>query len=94
MIADYRTLMRHVRECASSGEVRISEIVELIANRFWLAAEGCAAILPSGKRARFTNRVNWAKSYLKQQMRPAAIASCIARATCGQNPWLCSASIL
>ena len=66
MIPDYQTLMRPVLECASSGEARISDVVELLAKKLDLTAEERAAILPSGKQTRFANRVNWAKSYLKQ----------------------------
>ena len=66
MIPDYQTLMRPVLECASSGEARISDVVELLAKKLGLTAENRAAILPSGKQTRFANRVNWAKSYLKQ----------------------------
>jgi len=66
MIPDYQTLMRPVLECASSGEARISDVVEVLANKLGLTAEDRAAILPSGKQTRFANRVNWAKSYLKQ----------------------------
>jgi restriction system protein len=46
--------------------VRISDVVELLANKLGLTAEERAAVLPSGKQTRFANRVNWAKSYLKQ----------------------------
>lgn len=66
MIPDYQTLMRPVLECVASGEARISDVVELLANKLGLTAEERAAILPSGKQTRFANRVNWAKSYLKQ----------------------------
>lgn len=66
MIPDYQTLMRPVLECASSGEARIGDVVEQLAKRLGLTAEDRAAILPSGKQTRFANRVNWAKSYLKQ----------------------------
>lgn len=66
MIPDYQTLMRPVLECASSAEARIGDVVEQLAKRLGLAAEDRAAILPSGKQPRFANRVNWAKSYLKQ----------------------------
>lgn len=66
MIPDYQTLMRPVLECAASGEVRIGDVVELLANKLGLTAEERAVILPSGKQTRFANRVNWAKSYLKQ----------------------------
>ena len=34
MIPDYQTLMRPVLECVSLGEVRISDVVELLANKF------------------------------------------------------------
>ena len=67
MIPDYQTLMRPVLECAASGgEVKIRDVVELVAKKLGLTAEERAAILPSGKQTRFANRVNWAKSYLKQ----------------------------
>ena len=66
MIPDYQTLMRPVLECASAGEVRISDVVEQLANKFGLTAEERAALLPSGKQTTFANRVHWAKSYLKQ----------------------------
>jgi restriction system protein len=58
--------MRPVLECASSGEVRIGEVVDQLADKFGLTAEERAALLPSGKQTTFANRVHWAKSYLKQ----------------------------
>jgi restriction system protein len=66
MIPDYQSLMRPVLECASSGEVRIADVVETLANKFALTADERASLLPSGKQTRFANRVHWAKSYLKQ----------------------------
>ena len=39
MIPDYQTLMRPVLECAASGEVRIGDVVEQLANKFGLTAE-------------------------------------------------------
>ena len=66
MIPDYQTLMRPVLECASYGEVRISDVVEKLAGQFGLTPEERAALLPSGQQKTFANRVNWAKSYLKQ----------------------------
>lgn len=66
MIPDYQTLMRPVLECATGGEVRIGDAVEQIANKLGLTAEERTLLLPSGKQTRFANRVNWAKSYLKQ----------------------------
>jgi len=66
IIPDYQTLMRPVLESASSGEVRIGDVVERLADKFGLTPEERAALLPSGKQTTFANRVNWAKSYLKQ----------------------------
>lgn len=66
MIPDYQTLMRPVLESAASGEVKISDVVDRLADVFKLTADERAELLPSGKQARFSNRVNWAKSYLKQ----------------------------
>jgi restriction endonuclease Mrr len=57
MIPDYQTLMRPVLECAASGgEVKISDVVEMLAKKLGLTAEERAAILPSGKQTRFANR--------------------------------------
>lgn len=66
MIPDYQILMRPVLEAAAAGEVRISEVVNQVADKFALSAEERAELLPSGKQTRIANRVNWAKSYLKQ----------------------------
>jgi restriction system protein len=66
MIPDYQTLMRPVLDCAAKGEVRIGDIIDGLADRFGLTDHERAEMLPSGKQARFANRVHWAKSYLKQ----------------------------
>lgn len=66
MIPDFQTLMRPVLECVSLGEVRISDVVELLANKFGLTADERATLLPSGKQTTFANRVHWAKSSLRQ----------------------------
>lgn len=66
MIPDYQTLMRPVLECVSAGEDSNINVVEKLADKFKLTEEERAKLLPSGKQTRFTNRVNWAKSYLKQ----------------------------
>lgn len=64
MIPDYQSLMRPVLVCAAAGETRISDVVELLADKLALTAEERAQLLPSGKQTRFANRVNWAKAYL------------------------------
>jgi restriction system protein len=66
MIPDYQSLMRPVLESAANGEVRISDVVDQLADKFHLTNEERDELLPSGKQTRFSNRVNWAKSYLKE----------------------------
>ncbi|ABK42741.1 Mrr restriction system protein [Magnetococcus marinus MC-1] len=52
--------MRHVLELAAEGEVRIGDAVERIANRFGLTDEEKRTLLPSGKQAVISKRVQWA----------------------------------
>lgn len=58
--------MRPVLESASSGEVRVKNVVQELANALGLTADEQEALLPSGKQTIFANRVHWAKTYLKQ----------------------------
>lgn len=46
------------------GEVRISDVVQSLADQFELTEEERSELLPSGKQTTFANRVHWAKSYL------------------------------
>lgn len=66
MIPDYQTLMRPVLQATANGEVRISDIVEEIAEQFRLGPEERAELLPSGSQTVLSNRVHWARTYLKQ----------------------------
>lgn len=66
MIPDYQTLMRPVLKSAAEGEVRISSVIDELAEEFALTDEERDELLPSGKQSRFSNRVHWAKGYLKQ----------------------------
>jgi restriction system protein len=61
---DFQTLMLPVLRIAAEGEVRISDVVERLADEFALSAEERSQLLPSGKQTTFANRVNRAKSYL------------------------------
>lgn len=65
MIPDYQTLLRLILECASSGEVGISDVVEQLGNKLGLTADERATCLPGSKQKKFAARVNCAKSYLK-----------------------------
>lgn len=66
MIPDYQAIMRPVLECALHHEVKIGDVVEELADKFALTTEERDELLPSGRQARFANRVHWAKSHLKQ----------------------------
>jgi restriction system protein len=63
-IPDFQSLMLPVLRAASEDEVRISDVVERLANEFPMSAEERSQLLPSGRQTTFANRVNWAKSYL------------------------------
>ncbi len=63
-IPDFQTLMLPVLKVAAENEVRISNVVELLADSFNLSAEERSHLLPSGRQTTFANRVHWAKSYL------------------------------
>jgi len=56
--------MLPVLRIAATGEVKISDVVENLADEFALSAEDRSHLLPSGKQTTFANRVHWAKSYL------------------------------
>ena len=58
--------MLPVLKAAANGEVRISAVVDELANQLQLTNEERAELLPSGKQTVFSNRVHWAKSYLSK----------------------------
>jgi restriction system protein len=66
MIPDYQTLMLPVLKSCADGEVITRDVVDMLADEFDLSPEEIEELLPSGKQTRFSNRVHWAKSYLKQ----------------------------
>ena len=66
MIPDYQTLMLPVLEACSKEAVSVKEVIPSLAKQFGLSAEDCARLLPSGKRTIFSDRISWAKTYLKQ----------------------------
>ena len=63
-IPDFQTLMLPVLREAASGEKRIGDVADRIADVFQLDAEDRSHLLPSGRQTTFANRVHWAKSYL------------------------------
>ncbi len=66
MIPDYQTLMLPVLKSCRQEEAVTSYVIETLAKEFQLSQEDKEQFLPSGKQTTFSNRVHWAKSYLKQ----------------------------
>lgn len=66
-IPDYQTLMLPLLSSVKDGaEYPLSRTVERLAVVFNLSQEEQTALLPSGQQAVFTNRVAWARFYLKK----------------------------
>jgi len=63
-IPDFQTLMLPVLRSSEMGEVKISDVVQSLADKFRLTEEERSELLPSGKQTIFANRTHWAKSYL------------------------------
>lgn len=66
MIPDYQSLMLPVLKSAEKKAVHIQDVIKTLAEQFLLTDEEREELLPSGKQRTFDNRVNWAKTYLKQ----------------------------
>ncbi|WOD18945.1 restriction endonuclease [Paraburkholderia kirstenboschensis] len=63
-IPDFQTLMLPVLRSSEKGEVKVSEVVQSLADTFKLSEDERLELLPSGRQTTFANRVHWAKSYL------------------------------
>lgn len=63
-IPDFQSLMLPVLRESATGEVRISDVVNVLGGKLALTEAELSELLPSGKQTTFANRVNWAKSYL------------------------------
>ncbi len=63
-IPDFQSLMLPLLRASKSGEVRISDIIDILAEEFHLSPGERSELLPSGRQTTFANRVHWAKSYL------------------------------
>ena len=58
--------MIHVLTAAAAGELKISDVVEQLADKLYLSPDERTELLPSGNQTVFTNRVHWAKTYLNK----------------------------
>lgn len=66
MIPDYQTLMLPVLRLIADGEIRISEVIDRLADEFSLSETDRAETIPSSGQTYLYNRAQWAKTYLKQ----------------------------
>ncbi|MEO8418032.1 MAG: restriction endonuclease [Methylophilaceae bacterium] len=66
-IPDFQSIMLPLLRFASDGkEHSLQPAIDVLAAEFALTPEERQELLPSGKQARFDNRVAWARSYFKQ----------------------------
>ncbi|MEK7401570.1 MAG: restriction endonuclease [Gemmatimonadota bacterium] len=66
-VPDFQSLMLPVLQFVAGGEERtLASIREAMAEKFALTPTDLAELLPNGRQTRFSNRVGWASSYLKQ----------------------------
>jgi restriction system protein len=66
-IPDYQACMLPLLKLTSNGEIHsLKESVNQISNRFELSEEERKTLLPSGTQYIISNRVGWARSYLKK----------------------------
>jgi restriction system protein len=66
-IPDFQSVMLPLLKFSSDqAEHSLQDAVESLADQFELTLEERQELLPSGKQARFDNRVAWARSYFKQ----------------------------
>ena len=66
-IPDYQTIMLPLLKfLADGGEHSLREAIDSLADGFSLTETERSEMLPSGQQAIFTNRVGWARTYLKK----------------------------
>lgn len=66
-IPDYQSIMLPLLKLVSDGrEYYLRDIIEKLADKFNLSEEERKELLPSGQQSIFSNRVGWARTYLKQ----------------------------
>ncbi|MFQ5631502.1 MAG: winged helix-turn-helix domain-containing protein, partial [bacterium] len=66
-IPDYQSIMLPLLKHLGDGKVRSTqETLDVLAEKFDLSEEERKELLPSGQQPIFTNRVGWAKLYLRK----------------------------
>ncbi len=67
MIPDYQSLMLPVLQFVDNNkEHRMTEVISSLAKKFNLTDKELRELIPSGQTPLFSNRVHWAKTYLKK----------------------------
>lgn len=91
-IPDYQTLMLPVLRLAATGEQRVADTAERIADDLGLSPDEREEMLPSGRQRLLHNRIHWAKFYMSKAglvtspKRGRFIATDAGRALVASNP--------
>lgn len=91
-IPDYQTLMLPVLRIAATGEQRVADMAERIADDLGLSLTEREEMLPSGRQRLLHNRIHWAKFYMSKAglitspKRGRFIATHAGRALLASNP--------
>jgi restriction system protein len=65
-VPDFQSITLPLLRLSAAGEVRTREAVNKLADEFGLTPHEREELLPSGRQARFSNRVHWAIVYLQK----------------------------
>jgi restriction system protein len=66
-VPDYQSVMLPLLKALGDGEEHgLHEVIETLADQFELTDEERRELLPSGRQAKFDNRVGWSRTYLKK----------------------------
>jgi restriction system protein len=66
-VPDYQSVMLPLLKALGDGdEHSLHEVIETLADQFELTDEERRELLPSGRQAKFDNRVAWARTYMKK----------------------------
>lgn len=66
-VPDYQSVMLPLLKALGDGEEHgLHEVIKTLADQFELTDEERRELLPSGRQAKFDNRVAWARTYMKK----------------------------
>jgi restriction system protein len=65
-VPDFQSITLPLLRLSAAGEIRTREAVNALADEFELTPDEREELLPSGRQARFSNRVHWAIVYLQK----------------------------